>query len=97
MSNEPKRDGWPNVGAAIRKARKDKKLSQEELAAKVGLSGPGLSRIETGGRLNIGMLRRIARALETEGYLLIAYAEELDALEGGKAREPNENQDQAPR
>lgn len=74
MSTAPKSDGWPNVGAAIRKARRDRKLSQEELAAKVGLSGSGLSRIETDGRLNIVMLRRIARALETEGYLLIAYA-----------------------
>jgi len=75
MSTAPKSEGWPNIGAAIRKARKDKKLSQKELAAKVGLRGPGLSRIETRGRLNIGTLRRIARALETEGYLIIAYAE----------------------
>jgi DNA-binding Xre family transcriptional regulator len=53
------------VGAQIAKLREERGLSQTELAAKVGMSGPNISRIETSPsqNLTLGTLVRLAAAL----------------------------------
>ena len=55
------------VGTNIRKARNSKKLSQEELAFKVGMDRSYLSEIENGHKnLSIVMLEQIATALDVK-------------------------------
>ncbi len=56
------------VGAQIAALRQRKKLSQTELAARAGMSGPNISRIENdpSPNLTLGRLTRIASALGYE-------------------------------
>lgn len=56
------------LGAKIAVLRQRKRLSQTQLAAKTGMSGPNISRIETslGQNLTLGTLTRIARAMDYE-------------------------------
>ena len=56
------------VGVQIAKLRQEKGLSQTGLAAKVGMSGPNISRIETspGQNLTLGTLVKVAAALGHE-------------------------------
>ena len=56
------------LGAKIAILRQKKKLSQTQLAAKTGMSGPNISRIETSStqNLTLGTLSRIARARDYE-------------------------------
>lgn len=56
------------IGAQLAKIRQQKRLSQTELAARVGMSGPNISRIENSPSQNmtIGTLVRLARALGRE-------------------------------
>ena len=56
------------IGAQLAKIRRQKRLSQTELAARVGMSGPNISRIENSPSQNmtIGTLVRLARALGRE-------------------------------
>ena len=52
------------AGIAIRDAREEAGLSQTELAARVGITQPALSRIEAGRvDLTLGTLQRVADAL----------------------------------
>jgi transcriptional regulator with XRE-family HTH domain len=52
------------IGAAIRKRRKELGLSQEQLAEKVGVSYQQIQRYENGGSmLNVENIQRIAKAL----------------------------------
>lgn len=52
------------IGAAIRKRRKELGLSQEQLAEKVGVSYQQIQRYENGGSmLNVENIQRIARVL----------------------------------
>ena len=56
------------IGAQLAKIRRQKRLSQTQLAARVGMSGPNISRIENSPSQNmtIGTLVRLARALGRE-------------------------------
>ena len=53
------------IGQRIRKVRKAKRLSQEQLAEQVGISTTHMSHIETGNtKLSIEVFAEICRALE---------------------------------
>lgn len=53
------------IGAAIRKRRKEIGLSQEQLAEKVGVSYQQIQRYENGGSmLNVENIQRIAKVLQ---------------------------------
>lgn len=55
------------IGQRIRKYRKAKSLSQEQLAEQVGISVPHMSHIETGNtKLSLPVLVEIAKALEVQ-------------------------------
>ena len=57
---------YETVGERIKRFRKDKKMTQEELAKKVGIGRVSLTRIETNRQEAKGfLLMRIADALET--------------------------------
>lgn len=59
------------VGKQLRKVRKQKGMSQEELAHKSGLYRTYIGHIETGSRLpNVFTLWRIAKALEVKISIL---------------------------
>jgi len=65
----PERDGFKEeayayyFGEVLKKRRKELKLSQEELAMKVGKQRPYISRIENGEDIRISNLVQIAHAL----------------------------------
>lgn len=65
------------VGKRIRKLRKARELSQEQLAERVGTSPKYLSRIETG-RENptLDLLLRLARGLKVEPYEILQFHHE---------------------
>jgi transcriptional regulator with XRE-family HTH domain len=54
------------LGAVVRRLRKQRDLTQEQLAARAGLTQGHLSRLEAGERPNPGAvtLKRLARALD---------------------------------
>ncbi|QYH38461.1 helix-turn-helix transcriptional regulator [Algoriphagus sp. NBT04N3] len=59
-------------GQRIRLVRKEKGLSQEELAEKSGLNRPYISAIEQGKRnVSLEVMEKLAVALETEINLLL--------------------------
>lgn len=65
------------IGAKIRKRRKELGLSQEQLAEKVGVSYQQVQRYENGGStLNVENVQRIAHAL---GVTVIAFLETGDS------------------
>jgi transcriptional regulator with XRE-family HTH domain len=69
-----------NIGKAIRQLRKEKGLSQKELADLIELSQNSLSQIEIGSkRPNPQTLKRICKVLKTsESMLYILSVEEKD-------------------
>ncbi len=62
------------LGKRIQELRKSKKLTQEELAEKIGIGTPNISYFETG-RFSpaIETLERIAKALDVEIYELYMF------------------------
>lgn len=58
-----------DLGTRIRQARKDKKLTQAQLAAMAGIARKTLSQIETGIVADIG-IRKVERILEILGLEL---------------------------
>ncbi len=68
--------GWPELGQAIRRRRREARLSQERLAELAGLHWTYLSEVETA-RVNpsIGVVRQIAGALGVKMSELVAEAE----------------------
>ena len=54
------------IGVQLAKLRQRKRLSQTQLAAKAGMSGPNISRIEASPsqNLTLGTLVKLARALD---------------------------------
>jgi XRE family aerobic/anaerobic benzoate catabolism transcriptional regulator len=54
------------LGAVVRRLRKARDLTQEQLARKAGITQGHLSHLEAGGRRNPGAatLKRLARALD---------------------------------
>lgn len=71
---------YESLGKRIRKARKDKGLSQIKLAKMIGISTNSLTRAENN-RLNLGLesIIKIANALNvTMNYLLYAEISDID-------------------
>jgi len=58
-----------DLGIKIRQARKEKKLTQAQLAASAGIARKTLSQIETGSVPDIG-IRKVERTLEILGLEL---------------------------
>lgn len=55
---------YETVGKRIRAARRKKKVSQAELALRIGSTQPVISRVEGGGQnVSIGYVEKIASAL----------------------------------
>jgi transcriptional regulator with XRE-family HTH domain len=70
---EVKKKNW-KLGRYIRKIRKAKGLTQEQLAEKIGTSTPWIGHIETGREVpNLPMLQKIAHALGVKVKELIPY------------------------
>jgi y4mF family transcriptional regulator len=68
-----KKKNW-KLGRYIRKIRKAKGLTQEQLAEKIGTSIPWIGHIETGREApNLAMLQKIAHALGVRVKELIPY------------------------
>ena len=62
-----------DIGAAIRRARRDRGLSQAELAARAGVGRPWLSEVESGKRTaEIGRILLVVSALDLAVALLPA-------------------------
>jgi transcriptional regulator with XRE-family HTH domain len=61
--------GFAHLGAALRRARLEKKLSQLSLAQKLGVTQATISHAENGRDLKVGTLVEIARALDLEPLL----------------------------
>ena len=71
-----------NLGLAIKELRKQKKLSQIELAMKASLSQTALSQIEKGKRPGIQTLKNISSALEVpESLIYVMGIEKADVPE----------------
>lgn len=67
------------MGAAIRKLRQKRRLSQRALAERAGISGSWLSRIEAGAvEVRWGSLRKIAYGLDVTLPELIEEAERME-------------------
>jgi transcriptional regulator with XRE-family HTH domain len=70
---EVKKKNW-KLGRYIRKIRRAKGLTQEQLAEKIGTSTPWIGHIETGREVpNLQMLQKIAHALGVKVKELIPY------------------------
>jgi transcriptional regulator with XRE-family HTH domain len=68
-----KKKNW-KLGRYIRKIRKVKGLTQEQLAEKIGTSTPWIGHIETGREVpSLQMLQKIAHALGVKVKELIPY------------------------
>ncbi len=78
------------IGRAIRARRLERGRTMAELASAAGLSQPFLSKVERGvGRLSMGALDRVARALETSAVGLLAGSESpavIDVVRRGERR-----------
>lgn len=62
----------------LRRIRTEKHLSQDEVAARVGVSRSHIGRFETGEKIpNLNMLFRLAVALEIQASDIILEAERL--------------------
>lgn len=73
------------IGANIAARRKAKGMTQEQLAAKLGISAPAVSKWETGSSCpDITLLCPLARALDTNVDTLLQFAE---TLSGGEVTE----------
>lgn len=75
----PRTEPQPALGRAIRRLRKDRTLSQEELGHQAGIHPTWISHIESG-RANPawGTVRRIVGVLEVPLSELVLLAEKLD-------------------
>jgi len=64
------------IGTAIRRVRKDARMTQADLAESAGVGQGGVSKIEAGGQgLTFASLARMAAALGTTGSAILAEAE----------------------
>ena len=73
------------IGVQLAKLRQRKRLSQTQLAAKAGMSGPNISRIEAspGQNLTLGTLVKLARALDYD--VAITFQPQRAPTRAGKA------------
>lgn len=77
---------------ALRMARKDKKLTQDELAAKLGISVVSIRRYETGGSYpDVGILGSMCVALQNDSILdAWAYSKSKTAKKGTVQSQPGQ-------
>lgn len=66
MATQDKNADPLHGGAAIQSLRRSKGLSQQDLAARVGLSRSRIQQFESGHAIPVGALRRIAKALKVD-------------------------------
>lgn len=57
------------IGEAIKLARKQKKLTQEQLGIKVGVQKTQISKVENGKLMSLPLLSRLLRALDIRASL----------------------------
>ncbi|MBQ6562702.1 MAG: helix-turn-helix domain-containing protein [Clostridiales bacterium] len=79
------------AGPAIRKARKERKLTQKELAARCGMAQSDISRIEgESGNPSVEILERIAKGLEMQLVLEFVFpdAGKRESKTRGKKTQP---------
>jgi transcriptional regulator with XRE-family HTH domain len=67
-----------NLGKAIKELRKEKGLSQEELAAASSITQAALSQIENGKRPGSGTLTKVSKALKVPVSLIYVLGMEKD-------------------
>lgn len=81
----------PNVGALIKNYRLKAGLSQRQLAAKVGVTFPHISKIEAGRETaSVELLERIAREVDASADELVLAAEHVpDELRQAVAAKPD--------
>lgn len=73
------------VGNLIRKYRKDKNLTQEEMAKRLGVTAPAVSKWENGYSLpDISLLSPIARLLDISIDTLLSHEKELSDVEANQ-------------
>lgn len=73
------------VGEVIRKYRKSKNMTQEEMARRLGVTAPAVNKWEHGNSLpDITLLMPIARLLGISTDELLSYQQELTAEEIGE-------------
>lgn len=73
------------LGEVIRKYRKDKNMTQEEMAGRLGVTAPAVNKWENGNSLpDITLLAPIARLLEISLDTLLSFHEELTEEEIGQ-------------
>jgi transcriptional regulator with XRE-family HTH domain len=70
------------VGDVIRKYRKDRNMTQEEMAKRLGVTAPAVNKWENGNSLpDVALLSPIARLLNISVDTLLSHEKELSALE----------------
>jgi len=71
-----------NIGETILHLRKEKKITQEQLASMIGISAGAVSKWETGNSTpDISLLSPLARALDTSLDVLLSFQQELSEVE----------------
>ncbi len=68
--NSPGAAGYETLGIQLGKIRRSRRVRQQELAAKLGIAGSNLSRIEHGADFRVSTLLDLARALRLEPVLV---------------------------
>lgn len=77
-----------NIGKTILELRKDKSITQEQLANMVGVSAGAVSKWETGNSTpDISLLSPIARALNTSLDILLSFQKEISEKEVNEVKE----------
>lgn len=80
------------IGEVIRKYRKDKNMTQEEMAKRLGVTAPAVNKWENGNSLpDIALLSPIARLLNISVDTLLSHEKELSDMEANRlVEEANE-------
>ena len=74
-----------NIGETIRKYRKEKNMTQEQMAERLGVTAPAVNKWEKGNSLpDIMLLSPVARLLGISLDVLLSYQEELSDHEADK-------------
>ena len=72
MNNQDNLVDYKEIGARIRKQRKEKELSQEQLSELIGISLSFLGHIERGTRMaSVETLARICKALDVDMHYVV--------------------------
>jgi len=79
------KDGRMQVGNIIRKYRKDKNMTQEEMAKRLGVTAPAVNKWENGNSLpDISLLSPIGRLLNISIDTLLSHERELSNVEANR-------------